>query len=346
MTHPTTNELACEQQPVCIVCGTDGDPVHSDLVDRLFGVPGKWTFKQCHNPACGLVWLDPRPTVGDIGRAYAKYYTHGNAPLPAPVPGERYLAARRGYLASRFGYTEGVDRNLRRLGRVAALFPGRRAEFDFSVFWLPARSGGRLLDVGCGDGWLMDHMASLGWQAEGLDFDEQAVAAARRRGLQVHLGSLFDQRLPEHAYDAITLSHVVEHVHDPEAWLRECRRILRPGGQLVAVTPNNESFGHRCFGANWRGLEPPRHLQIFSRRTLSTLAERAGLTVLRVFTTARDANGIFMASSSLAKGSTSTPAGRRSLGMRLVARLFLAAESTLMRVRPDFGEEVVLIATK
>src|SRR6185295_12468984 len=111
----------------------------------------------------------------------------------------------------------------RLLGIAPYLYLWRRVGLDFSVMWLEPRGAGRLLDVGAGSGALVARMAALGWQAEGLDFDPRSVAAARRRGLTMHLGGLEQAGFPDASFDAVTMSHSLEHVHDPVRWLGEAR---------------------------------------------------------------------------------------------------------------------------
>jgi len=77
-------------------------------------------------------------------------------------------------------------------------------------------------------------------------------------------------------YRHITLSHVIEHVHDPLKLLRQCFELLAPGGRLWLQTPNLRSLGHAVFGPAWRGLEPPRHLVLFDRATLMAALAGAG----------------------------------------------------------------------
>jgi SAM-dependent methyltransferase len=74
----------------------------------------------------------------------------------------------------------------------------------------------------------------------------------------------------------VTLSHVIEHVHDPLAALREAFRVLKPGGHIWLATPNIGSLGHARFGADWRGLEPPRHLVLFNNNSLQKALDDAG----------------------------------------------------------------------
>jgi 2-polyprenyl-3-methyl-5-hydroxy-6-metoxy-1,4-benzoquinol methylase len=115
-----------------------------------------------------------------------------------------FLAAKRGYLANRFGYAADVPFAERLVGLLPWIYPGRPAELDFSVMWLEPCTRGRLLDVGAGSGWLVAQMCTLGWQAEGVDFDDHAVATARARGLSVRQGSLPEQMFPENSH-AITM---------------------------------------------------------------------------------------------------------------------------------------------
>jgi ubiquinone/menaquinone biosynthesis C-methylase UbiE len=105
----------------------------------------------------------------------------------------------------------------------------------------------------------------------------------------VHLGRLEDIRFSEMSFDCIILNHVIEHAHDPVMLLKECCRILKRAGLLVVVTPNSRSFAHNHFGPSWRGLEPPRHIHLFSPKTLPTIAVRAGLAIRRSWTTAANA---------------------------------------------------------
>lgn len=119
-------------------------------------------------------------------------------------------------------------------------------------------------------------MQALGWQVEGVDFDPKGVRNAQAKGLTVHLGDLDRQGYPDDSFDAVAMSHVIEHVPDPSALLRECRRILKPGGRLVVLTPNVASWGHRLYGSDWRGLEPPRRMRGSRPSIAAPARERAG----------------------------------------------------------------------
>lgn len=331
-------------QPACINCGAPGVPLYADLDDRLFGTSGTWSLRRCGNSACGLLWLDPMPLEEDIHKAYASYYTHAAPQAEGGLLRRLFNSAKRGYLANHYGYSAGAAERL--LGLLPWFYPGRPAELDFSVMWLKAGSRGRLLDVGAGSGWLVEHMNALGWQAEGLDFDPQSVASARTRGLVFHQGGLPQQNFAEAAFDAVTMSHCIEHVHDPLAWLVEVRRILKPGGRLALATPNNASFGHATFGESWFALDPPRHLHLFNSAAMTTLMRRAGFTKFRVFTSIRDANGTFIAGRAIrssGKFDMLAPVGAMS---KLAGRGMQVIEALVKVARSDAGEDLVVLAER
>ena len=138
--------------------------------------------------------------------------------------------------------------------------------------------------MGCGTGEWLTAMRGRGWSVEGVDFDANAVRVACGNGLKVCVGSVQEQCYETGSFDAITLNHVLEHVPDPLDTLRECNRLLRKGGLLYVATPNLRSWGHSLFKQDWRGLEPPRHLQIFTPSALSRLLAEAGFQVSEVKT--------------------------------------------------------------
>ena len=150
-------------------------------------------------------------------------------------------------------------------------------QIDESVCHLPAtRKPGVLVDIGCGNGQFLRAAMQLGWDAWGVDLDPKAVETAQKTGATVIQGGFPDTGLPSAHFDIVTLRHVIEHVHDPLAALREAFRVLKPGGHIWLATPNIGSLGHARFGADWRGLEPPRHLVLFNINSLEKALDGAG----------------------------------------------------------------------
>jgi 2-polyprenyl-3-methyl-5-hydroxy-6-metoxy-1,4-benzoquinol methylase len=316
----------------------------------LFDAPGEWSLKRCTNPECGLLWLDPQPIEEDIGKAYAAYYTHHGAAAEASLPKRIFRQVRASYLRSRLGYERATSvRGWRWLAPLGDLHPGGGDAFAATAMFLPApRAGSSLLDVGCGGGDFIATMRELGWKVAGVETDPIAVARAQSRQLDVHQGQLEGAGFDDMSVDAITVAHVVEHVHDPRRLLRECRRILKPNGTLVITTPNSASWAHRHFGRDWRGLEPPRHIQIFNPRNIRRLLNAADLQPVRVATLAINASAIWPASAAIHRSRSSSTNARSAVGLRTtatgVARQIV--ERAMLSVDPAAGEDLLAVATR
>jgi SAM-dependent methyltransferase len=143
---------------------------------------------------------------------------------------------------------------------------------------------GRVLDVGCGYGFFLNHMAGQGWQAEGIEISPLGRAYARRfPGLQIRGKTLPDQDLPADFYDAVTLFYVLEHLPDPIAVLKETQRLLKAGGVLLLRWPHSTPIV-RLLGPLARGLDlyhTPYHLFDYSTRFLGSTLTGLGFTAIR-----------------------------------------------------------------
>jgi SAM-dependent methyltransferase len=151
---------------------------------------------------------------------------------------------------------------------------------DRSVRHLPL--SGNLLDVGCGNGAFVREARDMGWSVRGIDVDREAIAAGSAAGLPVTLGGVTDllDEQPEPRFAAITLNHVIEHLHEPVAELQRVRRLLVPGGAVWIATPNADGLAHRMFCENWVGLDPPRHLFAPTRTGMSAVLRSAGFEAI------------------------------------------------------------------
>lgn len=350
MSAPPTISDSIQTQPVpnCLLCGAAGTVLYSAMRDRNYAAPGEWTERQCPDPKCGLIWLDPQPTPADIGKAYQTYYTH-NQPAPAPsFVRDAVYGVWRSYLGVRFGYRKGVGPAWCKIfSPFALLHPGGLDELDSAAMYLQApTSPARVLDVGCGSGVLLARMQSLGWEAQGVEVDPGGVAAARARGVSVHQGQLADAKFPNNHFDAVHSAHVIEHVHDPVGLLRECFRILKPGGKLVIITPNTASFGHKHFGAAWLNLDPPRHLMLFNQYNLRRAAEQQGFVVQRMDSTIRSAWVYGTLSREIQRTGRGEMAALGKPACLIFGVIFQLRERVLRWFNREAGDEVLLIATK
>jgi 2-polyprenyl-3-methyl-5-hydroxy-6-metoxy-1,4-benzoquinol methylase len=344
------SKIRTTEKSKCFACDAEGVTLYANQQDKLFGASGYWNINKCSNNDCGLLWLDPMPIAEDIGVAYLNYYTHNDrAQLSTSLPARAYRYIKNCYLASRFGYTLAVSHFSilqRILSLVMYLHPPRRADLDSSVMHVPYKKEGRLLEIGCGSGAMLSMMQSLGWWVEGVEVDPVGVEVARAKGLNVHFGDVFSRQYADNSFDAITLSHVIEHVHDPIGLIRECARILKLGGMLSIVTPNSKSMGHSIYKSSWLHLDPPRHLHIFNPPVLADIASNLGLKVEINKTLIRDANNLFIASRSIKKVGSFVMGSRQGIIIKIWARIMQMFEWLILKVIPDRGEEVLIIVTK
>lgn len=278
--------------------------LYEGLTDRVFFcAPGTWTLHRCGE--CRSAYLDPRPTRDAVSLAYSRYFTHA-ADDRESVHGLSWMGRLRravgnGYLNHRYRTDFRPASPLGRL--VAPMVPGKRAQLVALARNLPAAwPGATLLDVGCGNGDFLDFARRAGWQVMGVEPDPQAAETARGRGLDVRPGGIEVLAGASAAVDVITLSHVIEHVHEPQQMLRACHRLLKPGGFLWLETPNLDSLGHRVYGPAWRGLEPPRHLVLFTWGSLAKALEAAGFARLEPQPYRPFCSYIFAASEAIARG--------------------------------------------
>ncbi|MBN2856072.1 MAG: class I SAM-dependent methyltransferase [Halothiobacillaceae bacterium] len=295
-----------ESVPNCPVCGSDQrELLYSDLTDRVFNVaPGKWTLHQCAQ--CRSAYLDPRPNEATIGLAYADYYTHTAEDAPEALPKNPLVRQLHAWINDYMNAHYGLSRKPAGLGGrwLVPLVPSFKAKADTKMRHLPKppAEGGRLLDVGFGNGGFLKLATEMGWQAEGIDFDPKAVALAKARGLNVRCASAADLSAQNEQFDIITLSHVIEHVHDPIALLNNLYRLLKPGGTLWLETPNLNSIGAKRFGRNWMALDPPRHLVLLNTASLKNCLIQAGFIQIQQQWNGMVLFAIFAQSTAIAQG--------------------------------------------
>lgn len=299
----------------CPGCGRLGSVLYARMEDRLFGAPGVWSVLACQR--CDILWVDPCPEPTAPG-LYDSYFTH-NPPRPA--------WSGRG-----------------RRSRILNLWPPWRQTIRFARLCADELPGTCVLDVGCGNGRFLSAMVERGWTGVGIEPDARAAATARAQSrCPVHESPLPDARLASQSFDVVVLDHVIEHLHNPIDTLRECKRVLRPDGAIIITTPNAHSLAHRLFRRYWRGLEVPRHIHIFSARSLVTAVHSAGFERPHIQTLSRSAAWMWTTSirSALRLGNSASPAAAAIL---LVPSLLF---HTLEYYLPEswyLGEELYLRA--
>jgi SAM-dependent methyltransferase len=334
----------------CYICNSAGNLLYSEQQDKLFGVQGKWNNYKCSNPSCDLLWLSPRPIESDIWMAYTSYYTHSpQITKKVGVIKSAYRKMRDRYYLVKYGY-DTLNRKVMWFDPLLSLplyfFPPGRADADFAVMHLPFKAGGRLLEVGCGSGYTLSLFKRLGWRVEGVEIDPKAADVARSNGLEIHTGDLYSKHYEDNQFDAIAMSHVIEHVHDPIGILRECHRILKPKGVISLATPNSMALGHLLYGRSWLPLDPPRHLNLFNPINFEIILKKAGYEIVKNKTIIRDANSCFIGTRAIHKFGFFKFGSSSSLLLKIWGRGMQILEWWAMKINKFRGEEIIMVARK
>lgn len=233
-------------------------PAVVEANDQFFGVEGSFSFLSC--PDCGAMVLSPRPEPSAIGRYYAPYY---------PEATLQHLRRR-----AESGKRVGAAGRLRAIGFIR----------HFQALGGQLTPQTRHLDVGCGLGAFPGTVKRLaGIDSRGVDFSPECIQFAKQvHDLEVDQGELSAQAYPEASFDVLSAWHYMEHVYDPQAELQEMARITKPGGWLLVETPTPSVLA-AVFGKHWLYLMPPTHLYHYTPKALTTLIERAGYEVVKVY---------------------------------------------------------------
>ena len=134
---------------------------------------------------------------------------------------------------------------------------------------LPKMSGGRLLDIGCGQGDFINHASKEGWVVEGIDL----MAWDNLHALPIRVGDFLEMSLSAEKYDAVTAWALLEHVRRPSAFFEKASQLLKDDGKFIFVVPNFEAPGMRRSCTE----DVPRHLWLFSPRAVTKYLQKFGM---------------------------------------------------------------------
>lgn len=248
----------------CCVCHADsGIPVGIGRDFEYNTSTDIFVAKRCET--CDLVYLDPRPSETEFENIYPDNY-HA---------------------------LDFSDQNFGLIHKIRS-----RLESQRLLAWCKGLTDdARIVDIGCGDGFhlkLLEQFGKKSWKLEGIDIDKRSIAQARKSGLQIHSGNIESLDLKADHYDLAFMVQTIEHVADPDKFLRAALRILKPGGRLVIVTDNTDSIDFKLFKKGyWGGYHFPRHWNLFNRRSLGKLAANAGFAVQKIETQVTPVNWVY-----------------------------------------------------
>jgi SAM-dependent methyltransferase len=188
---------------------------------------------------CGVSYTFPRPNLMDLEKHYSETY-YG----PKNVKFMQAFEHLIGWITSR---------RAQKIHRLAA-------------------PNSRILEIGCGRGLLLKHLAQLGHECHGSERSELAAQRARSTvGLRIYTAPLEQCGLEPHSFDLVILWHVLEHLEEPEQSLAHVNHLLKPGGRLLLEVPNYTSLQSRYSREHWFHLDLDRHLYHFSQEGLKRL---------------------------------------------------------------------------
>jgi 2-polyprenyl-3-methyl-5-hydroxy-6-metoxy-1,4-benzoquinol methylase len=233
----------------CPVCNSNR--IHPLMQVKDYSVSGE-TFAIWQCEACSLRFTQDVPDENEISRYYKSddYISHTNT--NRGIVNQLYLQVRNITLRLKSG----------------------------TIKKHTARTTGAVLDIGAGTGAFLKHMQAEGWAVTGIEPDSGARQVAWQTfGLDLQP---FDRlrQLPKESFDAITLWHVLEHVHNLHDYMGFLKSLLKPGGKLFIAVPNYTSADAAIYRLAWAAYDVPRHLYHFSPQTIQVLMERHGLRVL------------------------------------------------------------------
>jgi len=212
----------------------------------------KQTFEIWECASCTARFTQDVPSADAIGRYYqsADYVSHSNT-------------------------KKGIVNRLYHTVRSFTLLSKRKLVKRFTNI-----NAGNILDVGAGTGAFVHTMQKGGWTVKGLEPDDTARKNAKDQ-YAIELSSPAELHTqPSDHYDAITLWHVLEHVHDLHGYFNTFRRILKEKGTLFIAVPNYTSYDADIYEECWAAYDVPRHLYHFSPHSIDILAEQHGMQVV------------------------------------------------------------------
>lgn len=242
-----------QMHPVlCDLCGTKENTrflLPCMVPEELPEAP--WVVRCNH---CGMLYTDPRPDIPGMTRLYQRYYDSSNGSV------NRVLKKAKSY-----GW-------LRRLWHV---YCGQY------LTEMLGKATGRVLDVGCGTGGLLDELRQAGCDVHGIELNPDSVKTCIDKGLDVQCGALLNLEVPENSFDTVVLWHALEHLISARKALEKIMRILKPGGRVFIYSPNANSYVARYFRENWWAWHVPFHFYHFTPATICRLAGDLGFTMVK-----------------------------------------------------------------
>ncbi|PCI39446.1 MAG: hypothetical protein COB53_03225 [Elusimicrobia bacterium] len=276
----------------CDLCGSDKIERRLEQTDLLHHITTeRFTVVCCR--ACHLLYLNPRPSSGEVARYYPKtYYAHARS----SVLRDALRSVLRGLVnMAAVGKRSAVVRFFAN----AVLFPVRVLGLGNRLpnlvvpevnSFIDVDSPAKILDVGCGAGQEVHvfgprvgiaNLVKRGWEVCAVEASSRAREVLNASGIKDAFENFEEAKFPSDSFDVVRLSWSLEHVPSPTKMLNECKRVLKPGGRLIVAIPNYGGLIYKIFPTC---LEVPVHTYYFTLETFKKYCEKLTLTIVDYYT--------------------------------------------------------------
>lgn len=242
----------------CNLCGENNYSILILSADKFYGMEMPvFSVVKCRN--CGLVYINPQPTNEELRKHYPENYGPYQDNFSLLKYNKFFLFLKNKYNSFK---KQSEKKEIEKLDLSKKTF----------------------LDFGCGSGVYLEKIRRLHprWELYGLDNNEFACKNTKEKGFNVFCGDLLEVNINNDFFDEVYMGQVIEHVFDPRKVVKKLSLIMKKGGNLTLATPNIDSITAKLFGSFWFALEVPRHLFLFSPKTLSKILEDEGFKVMDI----------------------------------------------------------------
>ena len=236
----------------CPNCESTNLTFHLKARDWHYGNEGEFNLDKCSS--CGLIFLNPMMNDDELAKYYPQgdYYSfYRSYDIPEPPPRIRE--------------------------RVKQMFFGKTSKKEKEPEFT-----GKILDIGCGNGWVLYQYKKKGWEVAGVEPSKVAADMGNEQGLNIFNGTLLESNFPDNEFDFILSNHSFEHIYNPNEVLKEIHRILKPNGKVTIGVPNVKGLNSKLAKEYWYYLGAPVHTFNYSDNNLSQLLTKHKFKVQQV----------------------------------------------------------------